>query len=87
MNVFLIRHGETVWSLDDRHTATTDIPLTDNGRRLAERLKPFLAKHPFRLALLQPHAARERPANWQDLVMRRSPRLIWSSGTMANTRG
>jgi broad specificity phosphatase PhoE len=54
VNVFLIRHGETAWSLGGRHTGTTDIALTDNGRRLAERMKPFLAKHTFRLALCSP---------------------------------
>jgi broad specificity phosphatase PhoE len=54
MNVFAIRHGETAWSLSGQHTGTTDIPLTDNGRRLAERMRPALAKESFALVLCSP---------------------------------
>jgi len=54
VNVFAIRHGETAWSLSGQHTSTTDIPLTDNGRRLAERMRPVLAAEAFALVLCSP---------------------------------
>jgi broad specificity phosphatase PhoE len=54
VNVFAIRHGETAWSLSGQHTSTTDIPLTENGRRLAQRMRPVLATNAFELVLCSP---------------------------------
>ena len=54
MSVFAIRHGETAWSLNGQHTGTTNVPLTDNGRRLAERMRPVLATKAFGLVLCSP---------------------------------
>ena len=52
--VYLLRHGETEWSLNGRHTGVTDVPLTENGRIAARRLEPILAKETFALVLSSP---------------------------------
>jgi len=54
VKLFAIRHGETAWSLSGQHTGTTDIPLTDNGRRQAEQMRPVLAQQAFGLVLCSP---------------------------------
>ncbi len=52
--LWLIRHGETEWSLDGRHTSWTDIPLTEHGRKRAEELRDFLNAKKFAQVFVSP---------------------------------
>ena len=54
MEVVLVRHGETEWSRDMKHTGRTDVPLTEAGRREAERLRSALAGRRFARVLTSP---------------------------------
>jgi len=53
-NLVLVRHGETEWSRDRRHTGRTDIPLTPVGEVQARSLAPRLAGWTFAEVLVSP---------------------------------
>jgi len=52
--LWLIRHGETEWSLSGAHTGRTDIPLTKAGEEKAIGLRDKLAGQHFELVLTSP---------------------------------
>ena len=54
VELWLVRHGETEWSADGRHTSVTDIPLTERGRERARELRDYLAGRKFAAVLVSP---------------------------------
>ncbi len=52
--LYLIRHGETAWSLSGQHTGRTDLALTAHGQDQARALAPALAGIDFTYVLTSP---------------------------------
>ena len=52
--LWLIRHGETEWSLSGAHTGRTDLSLTERGQQKAQALGQLLNARPFSLVLTSP---------------------------------
>lgn len=52
--IWLIRHGETAWSLSGAHTSRTDLPLTERGMELAALIGQALKNQPFALVMTSP---------------------------------
>jgi len=59
VELWLVRHGETEWSRDGKHTSTTDLDLTEKGVEVARALREKLSGTRFDLVLTSPrHRAR-----------------------------
>jgi len=54
LRLYLMRHGETAWSLTGQHTGFTDIALTPHGKDEARALAPHLRTIPFTKILTSP---------------------------------
>ncbi len=60
--LILIRHGETEWSREMKHTSWTDLPLTAHGEEQARALVPLLAGRRIAMTLCSPMARARRTA-------------------------
>ena len=66
--LILLRHGETEWSRDGRHTGRTDVPLTSKGEAAAAALAPALAARPVVAAFTSPAQRAARTAELAGLA-------------------
>lgn len=60
--LYLVRHGQTEWSRNGRHTSVTDLDLTDVGVEQARSLHSRLDAGEFDLALSSPRLRARRTA-------------------------
>ena len=79
--IFLIRHGETEWSLSGKHTGSTDILLTSTGEESARKLASTVPKNPD-FVLSSPLTRAQHTASLAGLVVTRTePDLTeWNYG-------
>ncbi len=52
--LYLIRHGETAWTLSGQHTGITEPPLTEHGQSQARKLRSRLQEIGFSHVLVSP---------------------------------
>jgi broad specificity phosphatase PhoE len=73
--LYLVRHGETEWSRDGRHTSVTDLPLTDVGEQQARRLLGHLPPQDFQLILSSPRRRARETAELAGFSGRYEPQV------------
>jgi probable phosphoglycerate mutase len=75
--MILLRHGETEWSRDGRHTGRTDLPLTDKGEDQARALAPLVEGQTFDLVLVSPALRARRTAELAGLKAYETEPDLW----------
>jgi broad specificity phosphatase PhoE len=83
MEIVLVRHGETDWSRDGKHTGNTDVPLTERGRKHAEVVGKALGGLEFARVVTSPLARASetaRVAGFGDRAEERDELREWDYG-------
>jgi probable phosphoglycerate mutase len=60
LSLYLVRHGQTAWSLSGQHTGRTDIPLTAHGEDETRNLNPWLGPVQFARVFTSPRQRARR---------------------------
>jgi probable phosphoglycerate mutase len=87
--VYLVRHGETSWTISRQHTGRTDIPLTERGERDAQALSAPLQGLRFTEVLTSPLQRARRTAELAGFAecVRAEPDLMeWDYGAYEGRR-
>jgi broad specificity phosphatase PhoE len=76
-DLILLRHGETEWSRDGKHTGRTDVPLTRHGEAAAAALAPILARRDIVAAFSSPAQRAARTAELAGLTGVKQDPDLW----------
>lgn len=76
-DLILMRHGETKWALEGRHTGLTDVPLTPRGEEQARSLAPLLGERRIVLTLVSPARRARRTAELAGLTAAETDERLW----------
>ncbi len=81
LSLYLIRHGETEWSLSGQHTGLTDLPLVESGKKQAELLGKRLKTVSFAKVLTSPLKRAKETVQITGLAAETDPDLVeWDYG-------
>ena len=73
--LYVVRHGETEWSANGRHTSVTDLPLTERGVQQAKLLIGHLQPADFGLVLSSPRRRARDTAELAGFTGEHEPQL------------
>ena len=73
--LYVVRHGETEWSANGRHTSVTDLPLTERGEQQAKLLIGHLQPADFGLVLSSPRRRARDTAELAGFTGEHEPQL------------
>ena len=82
--IYLVRHGETTWTISGQHTGRTDIPLTERGERDAQELTARLRGMTFASVLTSPLQRARRTGDLAGFGARPMTRLAFMPATHAD---